>query len=618
MIDKLNLIILKIIFLKKINEKVYKITPKASNICINSSENLKINLKVFYENLSNSYVPCKNNFNWLKINNRIIASLYLMFFIYFSFYKNKIIKYNKNYLNFFLKNKNIFSLSIYNFYIKNTLFFYKFFNKQYLVKFTKLKGRMQKKNLFFRLKKKKELINPSFFMNFKKDLIVSKNFKKKLSSLNLTITNCYEDFFFPKCSSNQNINLKNCSHKASEIINLLSTFRKKNFQKKILKKKRMKFKKKNFGFFNNLSKTFNRIFIYNFSKNKKAKPFQFDLSIFNNFTNFYRFYNCLNFFVLEKFNIYKNFNFLYISYSRLFFIKFKKHKKKNILKKLRKIKFNYFNKYIFNIFKNVIYLNDFYSNNHFFNNELTSLINNSYLYKHLNILSDTNIPPKALNTSEDSLTSKNSFFLYNNYYPVFYANKYTQNRFFLKFKFNLNISYLSYMQFYILSFLENMFKKKFFIKATNNFFQKPGYTKYLDLIYSNYKNFQPKYMKNFLIRDFLEIVWYSFFLKDLTLLSDWVSKFMESSHFKTHKRFLVFFQNFIHKYSSIFMDILQIRGFFFDIRGKVGVTGNSKKRHFFFKMGELNKSTKIKKINFNQSVVRTPSGALGLTFLINY
>jgi hypothetical protein len=66
------------------------------------------------------------------------------------------------------------------------------------------------------------------------------------------------------------------------------------------------------------------------------------------------------------------------------------------------------------------------------------------------------------------------------------------------------------------------------------------------------------------------------------------------------------------------MDILQIRGFFFDIRGKVGVTGNSKKRHFFFKMGELNKSTKIKKINFNQSVVRTPSGALGLTFLINY
>jgi len=93
---------------------------------------------------------------------------------------------------------------------------------------------------------------------------------------------------------------------------------------------------------------------------------------------------------------------------------------------------------------------------------------------------------------------------------------------------------------------------------------------------------------------------------------------MELTSFKVHKRFLLFFQNFITKYSTIFIDVMKISGFFFDIRGKVGVTGNSKKRHFFFKIGKLNKSTKKNKINFKQTVVRTPSGALGLTFILNF
>jgi hypothetical protein len=48
---------------------------------------------------------------------------------------------------------------------------------------------------------------------------------------------------------------------------------------------------------------------------------------------------------------------------------------------------------------------------------------------------------------------------------------------------------------------------------------------------------------------------------------------------------------------SIFFDILRknafifyylkIRGFFFDIRGKVGVSGNAKKRHHAFSIGKI-------------------------------
>ena len=93
---------------------------------------------------------------------------------------------------------------------------------------------------------------------------------------------------------------------------------------------------------------------------------------------------------------------------------------------------------------------------------------------------------------------------------------------------------------------------------------------------------------------------------------------MESLTFKRHKKFISFFNNFINKYSTLFIDVLGIKGFFFDIRGKVGVTGSSKKRHLCFKFGSLNKSSKKNKINFNQSLVRTYSGVMGLTYIINF
>ena len=80
----------------------------------------------------------------------------------------------------------------------------------------------------------------------------------------------------------------------------------------------------------------------------------------------------------------------------------------------------------------------------------------------------------------------------------------------------------------------------------------------------------------------------------------------------------MFFSNFMYKYAYVFIEVLRIKGFFFDIRGKVGVTGNSKKRHTFIKIGKLSKSTKKIKIDFNQNLVRTPSGVLGLTYILSY
>ena len=68
------------------------------------------------------------------------------------------------------------------------------------------------------------------------------------------------------------------------------------------------------------------------------------------------------------------------------------------------------------------------------------------------------------------------------------------------------IDYINYIQFSAINYLEYFFKKKIFLKVSNNFFKKPDSLFFLKLIFEDYKFFQPKYMKNYLISDFLELI----------------------------------------------------------------------------------------------------------------
>jgi hypothetical protein len=49
-------------------------------------------------------------------------------------------------------------------------------------------------------------------------------------------------------------------------------------------------------------------------------------------------------------------------------------------------------------------------------------------------------------------------------------------------------------------------------------------------------------------------------------------------------------------YSDFFLDFHKLLGVKFDIRGKVGVTGDSKKRHYLFALGETGFTKKKKSI----------------------
>jgi hypothetical protein len=129
---------------------------------------------------------------------------------------------------------------------------------------------------------------------------------------------------------------------------------------------------------------------------------------------------------------------------------------------------------------------------------------------------------------------------------------------------------------------------------------------------------QRKVGRGFYLQEMIEILWFSFRRKDLTPIIRWIRRSMQRIKIKKHKKFLKVLKFFIKKYRKIFIYRNKLKGLKFDIRGKVSVTGNSKKRHFMFNIGKTGFSKKAYKIEYQQGLVFTNTGVLGLTMIITF
>ena len=297
-------------------------------------------------------------------------------------------------------------------------------------------------------------------------------------------------------------------------------------------------------------------------------------------------YSFLKKFKLIKFKLIK-FNFLnaYIV-KNIRALKLKK-KKSFLTLKLLTTYINYNTKYKFSnkfILKKIIIL------------KLTKLINLILFIKYFLRLKIKN-----------NLLKNKKYTINNLKYKINYKNK-----FYLKYKIRFMNYYISFFKYS----LEKLFKEKVFLKVINlkvhNNVNMYGFNlkKYLNYFKKNFSNIN--------INIFCYI--FNLFLihKDLNLLSDWFFKNVESLPFKNHKKFFTFFRNFFLKNERIFLNIFNIKGFFFDIRGKVGVAGNSKKRHFYFYIGKIDTSTKSTKVEQKLGIIKTHTGCLGTTFILSY
>ena len=171
---------------------------------------------------------------------------------------------------------------------------------------------------------------------------------------------------------------------------------------------------------------------------------------------------------------------------------------------------------------------------------------------------------------------------------------------------------------YLINFMNFFLKKKLFFcfkklnYLTDNFYK----NKSLDFMSKKLKKYYNFSNDSKIFKEFIEILWLSFLLKDSKFFLSWFKHFMEKTNLKNHKKFLNLLKLVLTRYYNFFFLNSDVLGIFFDIRGKLGVTGNAKKRHMKISTGTYSSTKKKTKISFNQSIIRTNTGVLGVTFCI--
>lgn len=643
-----------------------------------------------------------------------------MYFINYYSYNYAFIKiFNNNWFNKFYKNKNVFNLSVYTFFLYNTFYFYKHptpfikniflqslhafkkkrknkhkpkkirIRKKLLLRFFRYRRRFRRrpKNFkrfrihikLFKLKLKKRrrfnfwnyyyfnqplfdsrfLFFYNFYYKFKffKELKFKKILKKKFvkTSFNpfFKKKHFYTDLFKLKNLSINKHSLINTSYLNSEFFLLKRfhfKFKKLNFRKfKFntlfknfikLKKINLFYKRKSKFFFKKRFNRFHHVRSLIFNKTLQKKLYK-TLKDFPNFFKYYYIYNLTNSFFCHKL-FFVNFCYKH-SFLNKNSIKLRLKLRKSKKKRIKKIKtIAYKSNYMINLrrsnfvklnYKKSLYqsfLSKFlfffkFSHNIYFNSSVT--INSVYSrIKYNFFLKKIKKKLFFLNLIKLNRTFDNEVInpQYNNYSPIYNLPKIFIRKFKKLFKKKHYKKYKKYLQYYLISSLELLFKKKFFFKRLNsNFFKNPKFSKQFKIrklkkIFWRIKKLSISRRNKFNLREILEIIFYSFYFKDISLLKSWFLRNYYKLYYKRQKSFLNLFHVLLKNAFYSYKDIFALKGFYFFMKGKINVSSNAKKKRFNFKIESSNKSTKYQKIDFQQGVIKVKSGSSGLLMILSY
>jgi hypothetical protein len=301
----------------------------------------------------------------------------------------------------------------------------------------------------------------------------------------------------------------------------------------------------------------------------------------NNYFFFFK-----NFISVKFFSKYKFFFFIknyFGSNQQLYFLVYKKLNQKYLVNFSKSLveqpRFNFFFK------KNFLNLNFFrgwYFCFSLFLNFFENKFKNNYYFFFLNYCSKKNINFKKLNVKVEH---------YFNFINYFFKNFF---EFFLKCRVELNFKNFN-------NYLNSVFSNDFIFFLKNKF-----------------KRYQFSIGRGFFLFETIEVIWITFFLKDSFFFLNWLIKTAERIPYKNFRKFLSFLRFVFTKVFTKLIAFLGCRGFYFDVRGKVGVAGNAKKRHFSFFYKKYSLSNKNLKINFFQKQLKTYTGALGFTFFLTF
>lgn len=160
------------------------------------------------------------------------------------------------------------------------------------------------------------------------------------------------------------------------------------------------------------------------------------------------------------------------------------------------------------------------------------------------------------------------------------------------------IRFFFFLNIFLISFLEGFFKTKILFNI------KKGSNRFLWKQVSSVK-FKVRYFRRYLKvgKHIIGILFYSFLLKDASIFVNFFKKILEKTTINQHKKILSGLKKLIKDFFVPRFNYIGLLGFFFNIKGKIGVGGNSKKRRHFFYFGRHSTATKKIKTNHKFSCV---------------
>lgn len=134
----------------------------------------------------------------------------------------------------------------------------------------------------------------------------------------------------------------------------------------------------------------------------------------------------------------------------------------------------------------------------------------------------------------------------------------------------------------------------------------------------SYRKFAIKYFKKNLkvSKQILGVLYYSLLLKDSSIFVTFFRGLLEKSNIKLHKKLFLGLRKIIKDFFKPLFSFLGVLGVFFNIKGKIGVSGSAKKRRYYFYFGKHSITSRFVKMDLKFSPVWTFTGTLGFSFLI--
>lgn len=169
---------------------------------------------------------------------------------------------------------------------------------------------------------------------------------------------------------------------------------------------------------------------------------------------------------------------------------------------------------------------------------------------------------------------------------------------FKKLKPRKRVNVFFFLNRFVIMFLESFFKNKIIFNI------KKGSNK-LVLRQMSFRKFTAKYFKRTLktSKQIIGVIYYALLLKDSRMFVVFFKKIIEKLNVKLHKKLFLGLKKILKDFFKPVFAYLGVLGIFFNVRGKVGVSGSAKKRRYFFYFGRHSITSRNMKMDLNFSPV---------------